>query len=92
MSEWAAIEHAISTATGRAFASDDRRAVLGGDINDAHVLADSERRFFVKTNRPDRRAMFEAEAAGLAELRQATLLRVPEPVTVDATEDLGRLA
>lgn len=87
MNDWTAIENAIAGATGRAFAVDTRRAVAGGDINDAHVLADGERRFFVKTNRADRLAMFEAEAAGLAELRQATLLRVPEPVVVDATGD-----
>ncbi|KEZ76774.1 fructosamine kinase family protein [Salinisphaera hydrothermalis] len=89
MSDWAAIEHAISAATGRAFSIDDRRAALGGDINEAHILGDGERRFFVKTNRPERRDMFEAEAAGLVELRQATLLRVPEPITVDATGELA---
>lgn len=83
MSDWTAIENALTAATGRAFAIDERRAVPGGDINEAHVLADGERRFFVKINHADRYAMFEAEAAGLAELRQATLLRVPEPVAVD---------
>lgn len=89
MSDWAAIETAISAATGHAFTVVDHRAALGGDINEAHVVSDGTRRFFVKTNRADRRAMFEAEAAGLSELRQATLLRVPEPVAVDATDEVA---
>ncbi|HET7314146.1 fructosamine kinase family protein [Salinisphaera sp.] len=87
MNDWPAIEQAIAAATGRPFSITEHRAAFGGDINDAHVIADGERRFFVKTNTADQRAMFEAEAAGLAELRQATLLRVPAPVVVDAAGD-----
>ncbi|WP_423822616.1 fructosamine kinase family protein [Salinisphaera sp. SPP-AMP-43] len=87
MSVWQAIEAAIESATGAAFAIDDQRAAMGGDINDAHVLSDGRHQFFVKTNRADRRAMFEAEAAGLKELRQSAALRVPEPITVDSSDD-----
>lgn len=89
MSDWTAIENAITAATGRDFSIDERRAAAGGDINDAHVVVGGQRCFFVKTNRGDRCRMFEAEAAGLAELRQATLLRVPEPVAVDASGELA---
>ncbi|MGN8158457.1 fructosamine kinase family protein [Salinisphaera sp. RV14] len=87
MSDWAVIESAIGAATGRPFTVVDHRTALGGDINQAHVVSDGDRRFFVKTNRADRHAMFQAEAAGLSELRQATLLRVPEPIAVAANGD-----
>lgn len=82
MIRWKAIEDAIGKAIGRTFVIDDRRRVSGGDINNAHRLIGGDRRFFVKTNRAEHQAMFEAEAAGLAELRQVSLLRVPEPIAV----------
>lgn len=86
MSDWATIETAITDATGHGFTIVDHRAVAGGDINKAHVVTDGVRRFFIKTNQGDRRAMFAAEAAGLSELRQAALLRVPEPITAGAAD------
>jgi len=53
--------------------------VSGGDINDAHEarLADG-RMIFVKSNRAAPKAMFEAEARGLAWLADAQALRVPK--------------
>lgn len=69
----------IGAATGEPFAVASRRAVGGGDINQAEMLVGNDgRRFFVKLNRADRLDMFEAEAEGLAEL--ASAVRVPEPV------------
>lgn len=82
MDEWRAIESAISAATGRRFQIDGQTPVAGGDISATHVLSDGERRFVVKIKPVDRRFMFEGEAAGLAELRQAFGLRVPAPITV----------
>lgn len=86
MNDWSAIEAAIGAAQGSAFRIDERHVVTGGDINRAYVVAGGRRRFFVKINRVDRRAMFEAEAAGLAELAAATGLRVPAPVTAGSAE------
>jgi len=43
------------------------------------MLSDGARRFFVKLNRADRLAMFEAEAAGLEALAGAMAIRVPRP-------------
>ena len=69
----------IGAATGRPFEVASRRAVGGGDINQAEMLTGQDgRRYFVKLNQADRLDMFEAEADGLAELAQA--IRVPMPI------------
>ena len=62
----------------------DRRALSGGDINEAYAvtLADG-RAFFVKTNRRPPPGMFPAEARGLAWLGQPGALRVPAVAAVD---------
>ncbi|HEY8923167.1 MAG TPA: fructosamine kinase family protein, partial [Polyangia bacterium] len=54
----------------------DRRALSGGDINEAYevTLADG-RAFFVKTNRRPPTGMFPAEARGLGWLSQPAALR-----------------
>lgn len=58
-----------------------RRAVGGGDINEAEVrIGRDGRRYFIKLNRADRLPMFEAEAAGLAEILAAGAIRAPQPV------------
>lgn len=80
MNLWDAIATAIAEATGESFRPRAPRGVGGGCINAAHVLEDGRRRFFVKTHEAGRLVMFEAEAAGLAELSRAGALRVPRPV------------
>ena len=50
----------------------------GGDINQASRLEIGNYRFFVKLNRADRLAMFDAERAGLEAIRDSAALRVPE--------------
>ena len=81
MIDWEGIDAAIARTTGRRFASGHRTRVGGGSINSAYRLGDARQRFFLKLNRADRHAMFEAEAAGLAELGQAVGLRVPRVIT-----------
>ena len=66
-----------------------RQPVVGGDINSAWrlVLVNKERgRFdvFVKSNAAAPRGMFEAEVLGLAFLAEATALRTPEVLSVNA--------
>jgi len=68
---------AISHATGAAFAVASTQAVHGGDISQAFRLDDGTRSFFVKRQPAAGLAMFEAEAAGLAELAGANAVRVP---------------
>ena len=72
-------EH-ISAATGEPFEPSSTRAVGGGCINSAMVLADGERCWFVKLNRAELLAMFEAEADGLAAMAASASIRVPIPL------------
>jgi fructosamine-3-kinase len=53
-------------------------SVHGGDINQAFRLETGAQRFFVKTNRAELLAMFEAERAGLDAIRRSRTIRVPE--------------
>ena len=77
---WEAITDRIRAAEGNGFTPRGRQAVGGGCINQAYTLGGDGRRYFVKLNDAARLAMFEAEAAGLAELRAAEAIRVPRPV------------
>ena len=77
---WQAIEREIGAATGAPFRVRDSTAIGGGCINDAVCLRGGKRTFFVKLNRAERLPMFEAEAAGLAAIRDSGTVRVPEPV------------
>lgn len=71
---------AIHRATGTAFPLSSAEAVYGGDISQAFRVGDGARNVFVKTQPASRLAMFEAEAAGLAELAAANAVRVPQVV------------
>jgi fructosamine-3-kinase len=85
---WNKIAAHIGQATGKPFAVDQQRSVGGGCINQGALLAGGDRRFFVKLNRADQIAMFEAEAEGLLEMRATDTIRVPAPIcygSVDGT-------
>ncbi|HSG63505.1 MAG TPA: fructosamine kinase family protein [Gammaproteobacteria bacterium] len=60
--------------------------VGGGSINRAFKISADPGPLFVKVNDPDARAMFEAEALGLALLREAGGPRVPEVIAVGSAE------
>ena len=77
---WHAIEQGITAATGAPFRVRDSVGLGGGCINDAVCLRGERRTFFVKLNRAERLAMFEAEAAGLAAIRATDTVRAPEPI------------
>ncbi|MCB1767723.1 MAG: fructosamine kinase family protein [Candidatus Competibacteraceae bacterium] len=74
------MEQRISTATGRPFTAHQRRAIGGGCINQAWWISDLDQAYFVKVNTASGLPMFEAEAAGLAELAASRAVRVPEPI------------
>ncbi|MDD4881170.1 MAG: fructosamine kinase family protein [Gallionellaceae bacterium] len=75
------IAETIGAATGAPFVLAGRQAVAGGDINQAErLLGRDGRRYFVKFNRAERLAMFEAEAEGLDEILASGALRAPRPV------------
>ncbi len=71
---------AIGRATGEAFVPRRARAMRGGDISEAFTLSDGVRTFFVKTQPASRLDLFEAEAAGSAELATAKAVRVPQVI------------
>ncbi len=71
---------AIGRATGQAFTVSASEAIAGGDISPAFKLSDGTRSFFVKRQPAAGLAMFEAEAAGLAELAAANAVRVSQVI------------
>jgi len=80
MTDWNAIVAHIRCAAGHPFKPGAPCSVGGGCINRAYSLSGDGYRYFVKLNSADRLAMFEAEAAGLAELAGTGAIRVPQPV------------
>ncbi len=76
------ISRAISGASGETFRISSHVDAAGGCINRGLSLSGVDgRRFFVKLNQAAQLSMFEAEAAGLAELIGAQAIRVPRPLT-----------
>ena len=80
MTDWQGIGAQISAALGRPFSPEQPQNIGGGCINRAVVLGQAEDRAFVKLNRPELAAMFEAEAAGLAAMAATNSIRVPVPI------------
>ncbi len=80
MQPWNIISAEISAAINRSFNIRESRVTGGGCINQAYCVTDGSQRFFVKLNSAGSYAMFEAEAAGLLEIRQSATIRVPAPV------------
>ena len=70
----------ISTTSGRPFVAYQVQRTGGGCINDAVVLADGQRRYFVKLNRADWVDMFSAESEGLQAISDTDAIRVPQPL------------
>jgi len=79
-SVWLTIAQQISIATGNPFVVRSAQSISGGCINNASVLQDNDRRYFIKLNKAARMAMFEAEAAGLNEIALTRTVRVPEAI------------
>jgi fructosamine-3-kinase len=75
-----AINRDVSAAIGRPFRAEAYRTAGGGCINSAMVVEGGGERYFVKLNDARALAMFEAEAAGLAEIAQSRTIRVPAAI------------
>ncbi|MDD1626394.1 MAG: fructosamine kinase family protein [Methylococcaceae bacterium] len=82
---WQAISEQIESVTGQPFKVVSAHALSGGDINSAFRLQGEDRLYFIKLNRADLVAMFEAEFAGLQELEKTQSVRVPGPVVCGKT-------
>jgi protein-ribulosamine 3-kinase len=93
MDAWTdAVSRAITGATGKPFLPVRSSGAGGGSISQSFVLTGADgRRFFVKRNHVRLRAMFEAEAAGLAELGRCRTLRIPAVVASVQHGDSGFL-
>lgn len=93
MESWIdAVCRSITAATGRPFEAAHSTGVGGGSISEGLGLTGTDgRRYFVKRNHVRRRPMFEAEAAGLAELSRCTQLRVPAAIALGEHGDIGFL-
>lgn len=75
-----AIETAVAENTGRPFHISDSRASAGGCINDARVVSDGERSFFLKINEASAADVFDAEAEALDAITATGTIRAPRPV------------
>ena len=80
MPPWIEIAAQISASTGIPFVVEEISSIGGGCINQAQRIEGNGQRFFIKLNNAASLDMFEAEAAGLQEIRDSNALRVPEPV------------
>ena len=78
--DWALLGDAISEVIAEPFVIIKNNAVGGGCINAAYSIESKNNRYFVKLNAKNKHCMFEAEAAGLAELSKADAMRVPNVI------------
>lgn len=83
---------ALGKAIGATLQPTAAAAVHGGSINASHRWETEAGPIFVKVASAHRRAMLEAEAAGLDELRRANAVRVPQVLGLAATETEVALA
>lgn len=70
----------IELTTGRSLKNYQLNSLGGGSINDAYKLQAAQYSYFIKLNRPNLLAMFEAEALGLEEMRALNCVRIPEVI------------
>ena len=70
----------IELTTGYVLKNYRLNSIGGGSINDAYQLHSDQHTYFIKLNRPQLSAMFEAEALGLAEMRALNCVRIPEVI------------
>lgn len=80
MSPWPDIAVQISASINAPFDVEKTSSISGGCINQAYCIGDGKHSFFVKLNKTESLQMFEAEAAGLQEIKNSHTLRVPTPV------------
>jgi len=80
MSRWPQLWDRLEAATGQRLHDGKALAVGAGSINDAYVWQHPQQTLFVKFNRPEREAMFAAEALALEAIASVQAIRVPKPI------------
>jgi protein-ribulosamine 3-kinase len=78
--DWQTIAAHISDMTGQPFQVQTSYFINGGCINQAYRIEGSGQNYFVKLNLLQAKEIFAAEMAGLQELEQANILKVPTPL------------
>src|ERR1700680_4111876 len=92
MERFAAIAREITALTGTRCALGPQRRVTGGSINECYCWPGDAGAMFVKVAALEARAMFAAEAAGLAELERSHAVRVPRVLASGHTQHAAFLA
>ncbi len=92
MQPFAAIAREVSALTGAHSADVPERRVTGGSINECYRWESSAGAMFVKVAAAAALPMFQAEAAGLAELERSRALRVPRPLACGSASGAAFLA
>ncbi|SCX10639.1 Fructosamine-3-kinase [Nitrosomonas eutropha] len=77
---WTAIAAQISQLTRQAFSPENLTSIGGGCINQTFCIRNQDQQFFIKLNKAEYLAMFEAETAGLEEILDSASLRAPRPL------------
>src|SRR5262245_22640093 len=83
---WNDIARDISRVIIAPFVVESANTAGGGCINTAYRIEGRGKSFFVKVNSRERLPMFEAEAAGLAEILRSDTVRVPQPICFGANK------
>ena len=91
-SELNGVATAIGTAVGAKLQPRPTRRIHGGSINECYRWESDGGPLFVKVGGAENQSMYAAEAAGLAELRQANAVRVPGVRSVGVTSATAWLA
>lgn len=91
MHSWQNISKQISAAIGKPFLVKESDSIGGGCINQTFRISDGTQHFFVKLNSVHGLSMFEAESAGLQEIRRSGTIRVPQPICYGQDDQLAWL-
>ena len=97
MPNWSKIERSISASIGKSFQLKKQSTVAGGDINQAYQISglidngDTQVSFFIKLNQKSLLKMFEAEAAGLQEIKKSHTIQVPRMICSGIAENQSYL-
>ncbi len=90
--EYGSLKEVLLKIYGEEVSIADRRAVHGGDANEAYrLLLSNGETLFLKANSIERADFFRAEAEGIAALRSTAAIRVPRILATGKNEDYSFL-
>jgi fructosamine-3-kinase len=88
---WTKIGEEITQATGKKFEIVDRLPIGDGSINQAYLISNGQKRYFVKLNQSNLVEMFAAEAKGLSEIAATETIKVPAVICSGVADDRSYL-